>query len=87
MSQNMNSEFSGKLKRACEVLRADVIDNVKKGIDNTVEMTKATGSDKFVKSGESLEAGTKELLKAAEELVEVLEKVAKQYDAVNAALS
>lgn len=87
MSQNMNSEFSAKLKRSIETIDNTVIANVKKGVANTVEMTKATGSDAFIRSGESLCAGTEELLKSATELVDVLGKVAAQYDRVSGALS
>lgn len=87
MSQNMNAEFSAKLKRSVETIENDVIANVKKGVANTVEMTKATGSDAFIRSGEALCAGTEELLKSGTELVEVLNKVAAQYDRVNGALS
>lgn len=86
MAQNMNAEFIPKISNSIETLDA-LNANVKKGLENTVEMAEATGSAKFVQSAKNLEAGVEELYKAGEELRGILENVKNQYAKVDGVLN
>jgi hypothetical protein len=87
MSANFSEEFANKLRNSAATVEDVVIANTKTGIANTLDLAESTGSDKFIKSAKGFEAGANELLKTADELVELLKKVAAQYDKLNAALN
>lgn len=86
MAQNINVEMAPKLRKNIEVLES-VIENARKGMENTKEMCDEQGADKLKKSCESAGEGVEALLQSMEELVEVLDRTATQYERTDAALN
>ena len=87
MSQNLNADFIPKITNCIDAIEDVVKPNIMKGLESNIEMAKATGSEKFMKSAEALDAGVSELLKAADNLLEILTNVRNQYQKINEALN
>lgn len=87
MSQNLNAEFIPKISNCIDAIEDVVKPNIRKGLESNVDMAKATGSEKFMKSAEALDAGVNELLKSADNLLEILNNTKNQYQKINEALN
>lgn len=85
--QNMNMDFIPKISSSIEILDDTVIKNLQKGSEGVVEMAEATGSAKFTTSANNFKGGVEELIKAGQELIEVLTNVKTQYAKLDSALN
>lgn len=79
MAMSVNLEIVPKLKSALPTISEEMIPNVKKTIDEIDDAAAYTGVPFLIKSAESNREGAELVLKATEELVEVIEEFLSKY--------
>lgn len=83
--QTFNTEIIPQLKTNIEGLD-ELISNLKKGMENTVEICEESGSPKLIASGKSALEGVDNIIISAKELKDSFESLLKQYEKLDAAL-
>lgn len=83
--QTMNMEMIPKLKNSIEKID-ELVANLKKGYDGTLEICEESGSPKLIASCKAAGNGVESLVVTAKELQETLQMLLKQYEKLEAAL-
>lgn len=78
--QSMNFELIQPLKDKINLIEDVMIPGIKNGISNTKDLCTKVGSAKLTASFDAAEGGLSEVLKALDELLEVLHNMVKQYE-------
>ena len=83
---DFNLEAVEQISKAVSELE-EVIPVGKKGVENSVEVANESGSDRAIKSAQSLEEGTNQFFACFEEFLESLKEVHAYYKKLDAAVN
>lgn len=77
--QNINTELISRAQAAVEALEEMGIKKLRAGIEEAVEIAKESGSPKLISNMNSFEESSNEVLKAMEEVYEILSRMVTEY--------